>query len=142
MVGFFYLYAMKAILILLLVGIGFNSMSQSDTTEIYVINNTNRLVQITQGEAVKYSFFYRDLKFVKTIRELEFDNKEEVEKFFEQAIKVLDTDTGVMGAKYNLSRNQMSKNTLKLRNKEDGYTMINRDTLENMMDAFNRNISN
>ena len=132
---------MKKLILITFAFLGLSASAQ-DTTDIYVINNTNRLVEITKMDITSYSFFYRDLKYVKTIRELSFDNNEELEKFFDQAEKVLATDVGVMTAKYNLSRNKLSKTTLKLRNKEDGYVMISRETLEIMRSEYQKSLNN
>ena len=105
-----------------------------DTTNLYVINNTNRLTQI--GDS--YSFFYRDLKNVKIIRELKFATKVELDEFFEKAYSVLDTDVALITQGYNLMRNKMNKNVLKIRNKELGYVYIKRGTLDNMKTAANK----
>lgn len=116
----------------------FTSWSQNDTTRIYVINNTNEFVQIKGGGYTTYSFFYRDLKFVKETRELKFKNKEKVNEFFDKAEKVLATDSGIITADYNLYRNKVSKNVLRLQNKEGGYVLISRETLETMRAEFNK----
>lgn len=116
----------------------FTALSQSDTTKIYVINKTNEFVQIESGGYTTYSFFYRDLKFVKETRELVFKNKEKVNEFFDKAEKVLATDSGIIGSDYNLYRNKLSKNVLRLQNKEGGYVLLSRETLETMRAEFNK----
>lgn len=106
-----------------------------DTTEIYVINKTNRFTKI--GDS--YSFFYRDMKYVKEIRELKFDSKDDALAFFEKAYKVLDTDVDLITKGYNLMRNNLSKNVLKLRNKDGGYFLIKRSSLDHMKEAVEKN---
>ena len=121
------------ICIIALTIIPFVGQSQ-DTIPVYVINNTNRLVQINDS----YSFFYRDLKKVKQIRELKFKSKKELEIFFEKAYKVLDTDISLFTQGYTIDRSKMNKNSLKVSKKENGYFMIKRETLENMQKAANK----
>lgn len=129
---------MKKLFLILLIAVSFNLTAQSDTTKIYVINNTNEFVQIKSGGNTTYSFFYRDLKFVKETRELKFSNKTKVNEFFDKAEKVLATDSGILTADYNLYRNKVSKNVLRLQNKEGGYVLISRETLETMRSEFNK----
>ena len=112
--------------------------AQSDTVKIYIISNTNKFVQISTPEKTHYSFFYRDLKHVKETRELIFKNKQEVNEFFDKAEKVLATDAGIITSKYNLYRNKVNKNTLRLQNKEGGYVLISRETLETMRKEFDK----
>ncbi len=112
--------------------------AQSDTVKIYIISNTNKFVQINTPEKTHYSFFYRDLKHVKETRELIFPNKQEVNEFFDKAEKVLATDSGIITSKYNLYRNKVNKNTLRLQNKEGGYVLISRETLETMRKEFDK----
>lgn len=129
---------MKQLLLILITTVAFNLSAQSDTTKIYVINNTNEFVQVQKGGYTTYSFFYRDLKFVKETRELKFSNKTKVNEFFDKAEKVLATDSGIITADYNLYRNKLSKNVLRLQNKEGGYVLISRETLETMRAEFNK----
>jgi len=129
---------MKQIILIFLSTMAFTALSQSDTTKIYVINKTNEFVQIESGGYTTYSFFYRDLKFVKETRELVFKNKEKVNEFFDKAEKVLATDSGIIGSDYNLYRNKLSKNVLRLQNKEGGYVLLSRETLETMRAEFNK----
>ena len=105
-----------------------------DTVVVYAVSNTNRLVQINDS----YSYFYRDLKYVKQIRELKFESKGELEIFFEKAFKVLDTDISLFAQGYTLVRAKMNKNSLKVRNKDNGYFIVKRETLENMQNASNK----
>jgi len=129
---------MKQFILIFLSTMAFTTLSQSDTTKIYVINKTNEFVQIENGGYTTYSFFYRDLKFVKETRELVFKNKEKVNEFFDKAEKVLATDSGIIGSDYNLYRNKLSKNVLRLQNKEGGYVLLSRETLETMRAEFNK----
>lgn len=129
---------MKKLLLILLTTLAFNLSAQSDTTKIYVINKTNEFVQIKNGGNTSYSFFYRDLKFVKETRELVFANKTKVNEFFDKAEKVLATDSGIITAEYNLYRNKLSKNVLRLQNKVGGYVLLSRETLETMRSEFNK----
>jgi hypothetical protein len=105
-----------------------------DTTEIYVINKTNKLTKIDDT----YSFFYRDMKYMKEIRELKFDSKDDALAFFEKAYKVLDTDVDLITKGYSLMRNNLSKNVLKLRNKDGGYFLIKRSSLDHMKAAVEK----
>lgn len=129
---------MKLITALVFCSLAYFNFAQNDTTKIYVINKTNRFVQIKSGGNTSYSFFYRDLKFVKETRELIFKNKEKVNEFFDKAEKVLATDSGIITAEYNLYRNKLSKNVLRLQNKVGGYVLISRETLETMRSEFNK----
>ena len=116
----------------------FTAVSQNDTTKIYVINNTNEFVEIKGSGYTTYSFFYRDLKFIKETRELKFSNKTKVTEFFDKAEKVLATDSGIITADYNLYRNKLSKKVLRLQNKDGGYVLLSRETLETMRSEFNK----
>ena len=129
---------MKQLIVIILSALSFSSFSQNDTTKIYVINKTNEFVQIKGGGYTTYSFFYRALKFVKETRELVFKNKDKVNEFFDKAEKVLATDSGIITADYNLYRNKLSKNVLRLQNKVGGYVLISRETLETMRSEFNK----
>lgn len=129
---------MKKLLLILFSTFSLSLTAQSDTTKIYVINKTNEFVQVKEGGYTTYSFFYRDLKFVKEIRELKFSNKAKVNEFFDKAEKVLATDSGIITADYNLYRNKLSKNVLRLQNKDGGYVLISRETLETMRSEFNK----
>lgn len=119
--------------ILALTIIPFVGQSQ-DTVAVFVINNTNKLVKINDG----YSFFYRDLKKVKQIRELKFESKSELEAFFNKAFDVLDTDISFFAKGYTIDRGKVNKNSLKVRKKDNGYFIIKRNTLENMQKATNK----
>ena len=129
---------MKLIILIFLSTLSLTAVSQNDTTKIYVINKTNEFLEIKGGGYTTYSFFYRDLKFMKETRELKFSNKTKVIEFFDKAEKVLATDSGIITADYNLYRNKLSKNVLRLQNKEGGYVLLSRETLETMRSEFNK----
>lgn len=129
---------MKRYFLILLVIVAFNTSAQSDTTKVYVINKTNELVQIKSGESTSYSFFYRDLKHVKEIRQLQFSNKAKLIEFFEKAEKVLAKNSGIITSEYNLYRNKLSKNVLRVQNKVGGYVLLSRETLEDMRSELNK----
>lgn len=80
-----------------------------------------------------YVFEYRDLKFIKKhIRSLKFDSKEEILDFFDKAENTLNTDQGVLNEKYSMYRHKLNKNTVQINNKDCGYVLLTRETLENM----------
>lgn len=125
---------MKTILASLLLIVSFNGFSQ-DTTDVYVINNTNRLVSI---DGNSYAFIYRDLKSLKQIRSFHFSSKTELDKFFNLCQKALDQDQGTITASYNVSRNRISKNVVRINDKNDGYVLLKYDTLDHMRKAANK----
>lgn len=138
---------MKNYISLLLILLTFGAFAQesdslklnaADTTEIYVINSTTRFVALPNEGNTKYSFFYRDLKYIKTIRELKFQSAEDVNKFFDICEKALETDKTYITSGYNVSRNRLSKNVLRLNNKDGGYYLLKYDSLEKMRKAFNK----
>jgi hypothetical protein len=108
----------------------------SDTVDLYVINNTNRLIAIEKNGASSFAFEYRDLKFLRTMRVLEFKNAEQLEKFFGICDKALATDKTYITQGYNISRNRLNKNVIRLNNKQEGYTLLKRETLEFMKSEF------
>ena len=59
-------------------------------------------------------------------------------EFFDKAEKVLATDSGIITADYNLYRNKLSKNVLRIQNKVGGYVLLSRETLETMRSEFNK----
>jgi len=122
---------MKALLTVLLLLVSLISYSQ-DTTDIYVINKTNRLVAI---DSDSYSFIYRDLKSVKQIRSFHFKSMTELEKFFNLCQKALDKDQGTVTSEYNVSRNKLSKNVVRVNDKNGGYVLLKYSTLEHMRKA-------
>ena len=111
------------------------SVFGQDTADIYVINNTNRLVSVG---ADSYAFIYRDLKSLKQIRSFHFDSLDELEKFFDLCQKALDKDQGTITDAYNISRNKLSKNVVRINDKMGGYVLIKYSTLEHMRKATMR----
>lgn len=126
---------MKMLLAILSALILTSNAQAQDTTVVYNINKTNELVKIGDHQ---YSYFYRDLKFIKETRELSFDSKEEVLKFFEKGYKALDTDIDLITKGYNLMRHNVSKNVLKVRNKDGGYFLLKRATIDKMKAAVEK----
>ena len=125
---------MKALftaLFLLTSGFGFGQ----DTTDIYVINKTNRLVAIQPDS---YAFIYRDLKSLKQVRSIDFESDTDLLKFFKLCQKALDKDQGTVTAAYNVSRNRLSKNVVRIQDKDDGYVLLSYSTLDHMRKAFER----
>lgn len=116
------------------------AVASADTVELYVINKTNKFVGLPDEGSGKYSFFYRDLKYIKEIRELKFNSKEEVTKFFETCEKAMNTDKTYITQGYNVSRNKLSKNVLRLNNKDGGYYLLKEATLDNMKKAFENSL--
>lgn len=106
-----------------------SNLQAQDSKNLYVINETNRLMKV--GDS--YVFEYRDLKFIKKhIRSLKFDSKEEILGFFDKAENTLNTDQGVLNEKYSMYRHKLNKNTVRINNKDGGYVLLTRETLENM----------
>jgi hypothetical protein len=106
-----------------------------DTTDIYVINKTNRLLAI---ETDSYAFIYRDLKSLKQIQSFDFETKADLLKFFKLCQKALDKDQATITADYNVSRNRLSKNVVRIQNKEGGYVLLSYTTLDHMRSALER----
>lgn len=125
---------MKSLLTTLCLLLSISSFAQ-DTTDIYVINNTNRLVAI---DTDSYSFIYRDLKSLKQIRSFHFEAKKDLVKFFDLCLKALEKDQGTITGSYNVSRNKLSKNVVRVNDKNGGYVLIKYDTLEHMRKAADR----
>ena len=123
---------MKAIFTTLCLLISISSFGQ-DTTDIYVINTTNRLVAL---DSDSYSFLYRNLKSLKKMRFLHFESTEDVVKFFDLCQKALDLDQGTITSNYNVSRNTVSKNVVRVNDKDGGYFLLKYSTLEHMRKAF------
>lgn len=108
----------------------------ADTSDIYVINKTNRLVQIDQDFAIEF----RDLRSIKETHSINFENTKEVEKFFATCYRVLEKDVNVVGPRYSISRNKLSKNVTRIEDKDSGYFFLSYDTIEKMEAAFYRTI--
>ncbi len=138
---------MKNYIVLLIMVVSFGATAQesnnlktneADTVDLYVINSTTRFIALPDEGSTKYSFFYRDLKYLKTIRELKFQSAEDVQKFFNTCDKALETDKTFVTQGYNVSRNRLSKNVLRLNNKEGGYYLLKYNSLEKMKSTFTK----
>ena len=138
---------MKNYIVLLILSVAFGlsaqesdnfKMNEADTVDLYVINNTTRFVALPDEGSTKYSFFYRDLKYLKIIRELKFQSGSDVERFFNTCDKALETDKTFITQGYNVSRNRLSKNILRLNNKEGGYFLLKSASLEKMKSTFQK----
>lgn len=120
--------------IILLSALFFCNLSFSqDTSEVYVINKTNRLVSVNN---TGYAFLYRDLKSLKEVRSFDFKNKHELLRFFELCQKALEQDQGTVTDNYNVSRNKLSKNVVRVNDKKGGYVLIKYATLQKMKTAL------
>ena len=129
---------MERILLSLFLVISSFSFAQ-DTTDVYVINSTNRLIRIANGSSNTYAIEYRNLKKLKETVSINFGKKEAVYKFFDTCEKVLNTDTRIIGENYNVNRNKVDKNTVKVDNKFEGaYFLVKRETLDNMRSAMDK----
>ena len=106
-----------------------------DTTDIYVINKTNRLVSIQPDS---YAFIYRDLKSLKQIRSFDFETKADLLKLFMLCQKALDKDQGTITSDYNVSRNKLSKNVVRIQDKKGSYVLLSYTTLNHMRNALTR----
>lgn len=129
---------MNRLLLAFILLTGFSVFGQ-DTTEVYVINNTNRLIRIAEGNQNNYVIEYRNLKKLNQTVSISLGKKDAVYKFFDTCEKVLNTDTRIIGENYNVSRNKIDKNTVKVDNKVEGaYFLVKRETLENMRSALDK----
>ncbi len=132
---------MKSLVIALFVLMGAPSFAQEDSTvvvadtiDIYVINSTNRLMHAGNSFALEF----RDLKSLKEIHSIQFASIKEVDKFFETCFRVLEQDVTIVGELYTVNRNKLSKNIVRIHDKEEAYFMLSYDTLQKMQTAFNR----
>lgn len=117
------------ILLFIIISLLTTNIQAQESKDLYVINETNRLMKVGDD----YVFEYRDLKFIKKhIRSLKFDSKEELLSFFDKAENTLNTDQGVLNEKYSMYRHKLNKNTVRINNKDGGYVLLTRETLENM----------
>ena len=66
---------------------------------------------------------------------MKFDSKKEIPSFFDKAENALNTDRGVLIEKYSMYRHKLNKNTVQINNKDCGYVLLTRETLENMRNA-------
>jgi sialic acid synthase SpsE len=126
--------SMKALFTSLFLLVSVFGFSQ-DTTDIYVINKTNRLVAI---QSDSYAFIYRDLKSLKQIRSFNFETKADLLTFFKLCQKALDKDQSTITSDYNVSRNRLSKNVVRIQDKKDGYVLLSYTTLDHMRSALER----
>lgn len=117
-----------------------SSVDAYDTVDIFVLSKNSRFAELKWDGKSKYIFSYRDLKYIKEIRELVLDDADEAIKFFNTCQKALDTDKTYITHGYNVMRNRVSKNYLRLQNKDGGYTQISRDTFDDMKEAFMRTL--
>lgn len=66
---------------------------------------------------------------------MKFDSKKEIPSFFYKAENTVNTDQGVLIEKYSMYRHKLNKNTVQINNKDCGYVLLTRETLENMRNA-------
>lgn len=111
-----------------------STATSMDTLDIYVINSTNRLVQIGSS----YALLFRDLKSLREIHSINFQSSEEVNKFFATSFRSMEQDAIIIGEIYSVRRNKLSKNIIRVADKSDGYMLLSYDSLEKMQVAFNR----
>ena len=105
-----------------------------DTSAIYVINSTNRLIQV--GD--RFSVEFRDLKSLKEGHTIPLGAAADVEQFFTTCYKVLDQDITIVGANYTVNRNVVSKQVVRIESKNESYFILTYGTLEKMEKAFKR----
>lgn len=106
----------------------------SDTTDIYVINTTNRLAGVGSG----YILEFRDLRSIKETRSIHFSNTTEMQRFFDDSYTALDRNTTVNRDLYTLRRNLVSKNMLTVELEDKSYFLLTYGTIEKMEKAFSR----
>jgi hypothetical protein len=111
-----------------------STVVSEDTSDIYVINNTNRLIQVGDD----YSIEFRDLKRLREVHYIRFENVGEVRKFFSDCYKVLDQNTTIANSLYILNRNVLSRNVVRIEHDDLAYFLLAYGTLEKMEKAFNR----
>lgn len=132
---------MKSLLLLICLTFGSFIYAQSDSTvvtedtsDIYVINNTNRLIQVGDD----FSIEFRDLKRLTEVHYIRFDSQADVRKFFADCYKVLDKNTTISNQLYTLNRNMLSKNVVRIQHHDLAYFLLSYGTIENMEKAFER----
>jgi hypothetical protein len=135
---------MKSLLLLACLLFGSFSYAQTDstvltedTTDIYVINSTNRLVQV--GD--RFLIEFRDLKSLKELHYIQLDSKAGVDKFFATCYRVLDQNIKIMGQHYSINRNMVSKNVVRIEHHDQAYFMLAYGTIEKMEKAFQRHFT-
>jgi hypothetical protein len=125
-------------LVLFFLFFSFTSFAQ-DTTNIYVISNTNRLARIDLDGKSTYILEFRNLKKLNETAVITFGKKDGVFKFFDTCEKVLNTDVKVVGEHYNVVRNKVDKNTVRVDTKGvTAYLLLKRETLDNMRSAMEK----
>jgi hypothetical protein len=140
---------MKTIFLFLFILVGFTSFSQEDstivvsdsvvsfdTTNVYVINTTNRLIKVNNS----YALIYRDLRSLRDIDTIRFNSAKELDKFFETSFKSLEQGVSITGQNYRVSRNVISKNVIRVENMHDAYFLLTYDTVQKMQTAFHRSV--
>ncbi len=132
---------MKSFLLLFFIAFTRFSYAQSDsiavmedTADIYVINNTNRLIQVGDD----YSIEFRDLKRLTEVHYIRFDSEGAVRKFFSDCFKVLDQNTTIATPLYIVNRNVLSRNVARIEHDDLAYFLLSYNTLEKMEKAFDR----
>ncbi|XOV66315.1 MAG: hypothetical protein ACFHU9_11815 [Fluviicola sp.] len=105
-----------------------------DTSNIYVINSTNRLIKVGDD----YSIEFRDLKRLTEVHYIRFESKEAVQKFFTDCYRVLDQDATISNSLYTLNRNMLSRNVVRIEHDDEAYFLLAYGTLEKMEKAFKR----
>jgi len=135
---------MKSLLLFFSLALSIVSFGQSDSTavledtsDIYVINNTNRLIHVGDD----YSIEFRDLKRLTEVHYIRFDDAGEVRKFFSDCYKVLDQNTTIANSLYIVNRNVLSKNVVRIEHDDLAYFLLAYGTLEKMEKAFDRYIN-
>lgn len=125
---------------LILSGISFaqsdSTVVTQDTVDIYVINNTNRLIQTEDH----FTLEFRDLKSLKELHYIELDSDAEVHTFFQTCYRVFDKNIELVGQKYTVKRNILSKNFIRVSHHDEAYFMLSYDTVEKMEKAFQRHV--
>ena len=82
---------------------------------------------------------FRDMKSLKDGHRIELGNQSDVQRFFRTCYQVLDQDVELLGTKYNVHRNALSKNVIRVTSSEDdAYLFLRYDTTEKMEKAFER----
>jgi len=112
------------------------ALVQEDTSAIYVINNTNRLIKV--GDY--YLLEFRDLRTISMVQSIRFDSKENVETFIADCYKVLDQNTTVVREQYKMNRNVLSKFVVRIEQNDEAYFLLAYGTLEKMEKAFKRHL--
>ena len=133
---------MKQLITAIFLLVGFQIIAQEDslsvhidTSEVYVINNTNRVIKIGDNA---YAFEFRDVTSINDVHTLHFDSADEFEKFLSTCYRSLEQGVTVVGEKYAINRNRLSKKLIRIDNKDDAYFMLSYDTVEKIETAYER----